>query len=473
MVSRRKSLIADIDWITVLLYLSLVVIGWVSIYSAGYSEEHSSMLDLTQQYGKQALWIAVAIILSIFVMAIDQRFFETFSYVIYGGCILLLLTVLAVGVEVKGAKSWIDFGFFRLQPAEFTKIGTAMALSNWMSRHNFNMEKTRDFVIMGAILLTPMLLILLQNDTGSALTYSAFVILFYRRGLNPLYIQLAFLVAVLFITVTIFSPTPVMIVMSVLVIGFLIYSRFWGDLLVFASSLAVCLLVVWLGSTWELFQLHIDNAFYLAAIGTGIYWLLKGVMGKQSLFSILGSVTVGSYLFTLVVPKVFDLMQPHQQDRILILLGQKSDPYGVEYHVIQSLIAIGSGGARGKGFLQGTQTKFDFVPEQTTDFIFSTIGEEFGFMGTSLVILLFTVLMIRLIVLAERQRSLFSKNYAYCIVGIIFVHFAINIGMVTGVGPVIGVPLPLLSYGGSSLWAFTLLIFIFLKMDARRMEVLI
>lgn len=472
MANRRTTLISNLDWLTVILYLSLVIIGWVNIYSAGYNEAHSSMFDLSQQYGKQILWFAFACILAIFTTAVDQRFFEAFSFVIYGACMLLLLSVLAVGVEVKGAKSWIDFGFFRLQPAEFAKIGTALALSAWMSRHSFSMQKTRDFLTICGILLLPMLLILLQNDTGSALTYSAFIILFYRNGLNSTYVQLGFLGALIFIFVIIYSPLHVLIALSVILLATFVVKRMWNQLIMSLSSIGLGVLLWWLSNKFEVLVFDLTMVFYALSVGFGVYWLAKGLFYKLHSFSIIGTVTLGASAVVSLVAKLFQFMQPHQQDRILILLGQKSDPWGVEYHVIQSLIAIGSGGFSGKGYLQGTQTKFDFVPEQTTDFIFSTIGEEFGFVGTFTVIALFLTLLIRLLFLAERQRSLFSKNYAYCVVGIIFVHFAINIGMVTGVGPVIGVPLPLLSYGGSSLWGFTLLIFIFLKMDASRMEVL-
>ena len=463
---------ASIDWITVIIYLLLVVIGWINIYSAGNAEENQSMFDLTEQYGKQILWIGLAIILSIFTMSIDQRFFESFAFVLYGLSMLLLMSVLVIGVEINGAKSWIDFGFFRLQPAEIAKIGTSLALASWMSRYNFNFKKTRDFMVMVGLIVFPMALILLQNDMGSVLTYTSFIILFYRRGLNPIYLWIIALGALIFVFVLSYSPTEVFIGLSILITLGLVLLRKWPELIIFLGSALLLLTLWWTGDHFEYFSFNLDLLFYILTFSNATFWLIKSIINKDIPQQILASLTYGSFLLTSSIVKVFSVFGDYQQDRILALLGLKSDPFGVEYHVIQSLIAIGSGGFKGKGFLQGTQTKFDFVPEQTTDFIFSTIGEEFGFIGTFVVVSLFLFLMLRLVYLAERQRSSFSKNYAYCVVGIIFFHFVINIGMVTGIGPVIGVPLPFVSYGGSSLWGFTLLLFIFLKLDAKRMEVL-
>lgn len=472
MRSNRASLLSSIDWLTVVTYLLLVIIGWVNIYSAGNADVDQSMFDLTEQYGKQILWIGLAIILAILTMTIDQRFFESFAFVLYGLSMLLLMSVLVIGVEINGAKSWIDFGFFRLQPAEIAKIGTSLALASWMSRYSFNFKRTRDFMVMVGLIVFPMALILLQNDLGSVLTYTSFIILFYRRGLNPIYLWLIALGGIIFIFVLSYSPTEVFMGLSLLLAIALPLQRKWLELIIYISSASVLLTLWWTGKHFEFLDFKLDILFYILAFSNALFWLIRSIINKDISQRLLSAITFGSFLLTSSIVKVFSLFGEYQQDRILALLGLKSDPYGVEYHVIQSLIAIGSGGFKGKGFLQGTQTKFDFVPEQTTDFIFSTIGEEFGFIGTFIVIALFLFLMLRLLFLAERQRSSFSKNYAYCVVGIIFFHFVINIGMVTGVGPVIGVPLPYISYGGSSLWGFTLLLFIFLKMDAKRMEVL-
>lgn len=473
MANSRQSLLASIDWLTILIYLALVAFGWVNIYSAGYNEADSSVLNFSQQYGKQLLWIGFAVILAMFTMTIDQRFFESFSYVIYVGCLLLLLSVLVVGVEVKGAKSWIDFGFFRLQPAEIAKIGTSLALANWMSSYNFSIKKTRDFLIMGMIVIVPMGLIVLQNDTGSALTYTSFIILFYRRGLSPIYLWIIALAGMIFIFVLSYSQVEVQVALLIMMLLVAVLQRAWQELIFFSASCVLFIGGWWALNYFEVYELQLSPILYLVAAGNATFWLVKSIRNRQlKVFRLASLMSLGALVFTSSIDKVFKYMAPHQQDRIQALLGLKSDPYGVEYHVIQSLIAIGSGGFSGKGYLQGTQTKYDFVPEQTTDFIFSTIGEEFGFVGTFTVVALFLFLMLRLLFLAERQRSPFSKNYAYCVVGIIFFHFVINIGMVTGLGPVIGVPLPLISYGGSSLWGFTLLLFIFLKMDAQRMDVL-
>lgn len=472
MISRRASLLASIDWLTVVAYFLLVTIGWVNIYSAGNASEDQSMFDLTEQYGKQILWIGLAIILAIFTMTIDQRFFESFAFVLYGLSMLLLMSVLVIGVEVNGAKSWIDFGFFRLQPAEIAKIGTSLALASWMSSYSFNFKRNRDFLIMVAIVVFPMALILLQNDMGSVLTYTSFIILFYRRGLKPIYLWLIALAALIFIFVLSYSPTEVFIGLSISLMTALTLRRMWLELILFAGTALVLFALWWTGRHFEFLTFSLELLFYILVFSNAAFWLIKSIINKDNIQRLIALLTIGSFVLTSSIVKVFSLFGTYQQDRILALLGLKSDPFGVEYHVIQSLIAIGSGGFNGKGFLQGTQTKFDFVPEQTTDFIFSTIGEEFGFIGTFIVIALFLFLMLRLLFLAERQRSSFSKNYAYCVIGIIFFHFVINIGMVTGIGPVIGVPLPFVSYGGSSLWGFTLLLFIFLKLDAKRMDVL-
>lgn len=461
-----------IDWWSVAIYLLLVIIGWVSIYSAGYTEENSSMFDLSQQYGKQFLWIGFALVLAIFTMRIDQRFFEAFAFVIYALSLFLLLSVLAIGVEVNGAKSWIDFGFMRLQPAELAKVGTSLALAAWISRHNFSLSRSQDFLVMWGVLLLPMGLILLQNDMGSVLTYTSFIVLFYRRGLHVFYLWGTAFAVILFAGVLSYSPTHAFAGLTALSFLTLLVLKKWQELLIFFVSAVLLSLFWWGGERFAYWQVHADVLFYVLMLPNAVFWLIRSFVKKSYIHRVISFFFMGAFLSVSSIEKVFGFFEVHQQERILALLGLKSDPLGVEYHVNQSLIAIGSGGFDGKGFLQGTQTKLDFVPEQTTDFIFSTIGEEFGFVGASIVIGLYVFLLLRLLYLAERQRSSFSKNYAYAVIGIIFFHVLINIGMVTGLGPVIGVPLPYVSYGGSSLWSFTLLLFIFLKMDAGRMEVL-
>ena len=468
MQDRKAIGILSMDWFTVIIYFLLIIIGWISIYSAGYNEDSASMFDLSQQYGKQLLWIGLSIILAIFTMSIDQRFFEAYAYVIYAVFILLLISVLFFGIEINGAKSWLDFGFIRLQPAEFAKIGTALALSAWISRYGFKMKKGRDFAIMIAIISIPMVLILLQNDLGSVLTYTSFIILFYRCGLNILYLITIFLCAALFITVLTFSTLQVyigiLLVMPILLFAY----RMMRFLMIYLISAFIIGIIWWGGQLLNLWNIEPEVAIIICLAANSIYWIVKSIIIRNKKIRILGFFLGGALIFISLVNVLFGVFDSYQQDRILITLGLKSDPFGVEYHVIQSLIAIGSGGFSGKGFLQGTQTKFDFVPEQTTDFIFSTIGEEFGFVGTFIVIGLFLALLLRLLFLAERQRSVFSRNYGYTVLGIIFFHVLINIAMVIGIGPVIGVPLPFVSYGGSSLWGFTLLLFIFLKLDAKR-----
>ncbi len=467
---RKATILSSLDWLTVTIYVLLLIVGWISIYSAGYSEENSSAFDLSQQYGKQLLWIGLAFIIAIFTLSTDSRFFEVYAYIIYGAFLLLLISVLFLGVEINGAKSWLDFGFVRLQPAEFAKIGTALAISAWTSRHGFKMSDKRDFIIMLAILFIPMALILLQNDLGSVLTYTSFIILFYRLGLNALYIWTIFIGAILFIAVLSFPTINVYVGISIVAFIALAVLRLWKILLINVVSAIILFGAWWAITYFELLNVKLEYVanFYLA--GNAIYWLIASIRKRIKSLKLISLFFIGTLLFIPLVNNIFGIFDVYQQDRILITLGLKSDPFGIEYHVIQSLIAIGSGGFSGKGFLQGTQTKFDFVPEQTTDFIFSTIGEEFGFLGTFVTIALFLLLILRLLFLAERQRNIFQQNYGYAVLGIIFMHVFINISMVTGIGPVIGVPLPFISYGGSSLWGFTLLLFIFLKMDARRME---
>lgn len=420
----RNRIIGRIDWVTVLIYLSLVIIGWLSIFSAKYNELHPSIFDFSMEYGKQLIWIGVALFFGFIILLIDAKFFNAFSLWIYFFFLTSLIMVLVYGKATKGATSWIEFGPIKFQPSEFAKMATALALAGYLSRLDIDLRKRKDRIVSFAIILLPMALVLLQNDTGSALVFVSFIFVLYREGLPYAGWLMAAGVtaAVLFVFTLLWTQKVMYIILGVLLIFAIIYL-----ILSKKRDIIIPLIIVF-------------------AIGFGF------------VFSV-------DYAFNKV-------LQDHQRSRIEVLLGMKDDPKGDGYNVHQSKIAIGSGGFAGKGFLQGTQTKYDFVPEQHTDFIFCTIGEEGGFLGTATVLILYLTLLLRIINLAERQRSTFSRVYGYSIAGIFFVHVAINIGMTIGLMPVIGIPLPFLSYGGSSMLAFTVMLAIFVKQDANRLNIL-
>lgn len=416
----NRNILSGIDWPTVLIYLGLALMGWISIYSAVYDEQHQSIFDLSQRYGKQLLWIILALLIGFIVLLTDPKFFLVFSWPIYSITIAMLIGVLLFGTTIAGSKSWFEIGGFRLQPAEFAKFSTALALAAYLSGLNVDFNKLKTRLIAGAIIGIPAVLILLQYDTGSALVFSSFIIVFYREGFSGKPILLGGLAVVLFLFTIIFSPIYVLIALGILyMVAFFFIKR------------------------------NIPNILSLTLILLGLVAFIYSV----------------DYIFN-------NILEAHQQIRINVLLGLEDDLLGAGYNVHQSKIAIGSGGFFGKGFLNGTQTKFNFVPEQSTDFIFCTIGEEWGFIGALVTIGLFLLLFVRIIQLAERQKSKFARIYGYGIVAVMFFHFAINVGMTIGLVPVIGIPLPFVSYGGSSLWAFTIMLFIFLKQDANRLNVL-
>lgn len=416
----RQGILQNIDWITVLLFLLLVFIGWINIYSAVYNEEHSNIFDFSQRYGKQLIWIFAAMGIAFIIMLIDATFFTTFSYLIYSLSILSLVAVLLIGTEIAGSKSWFQFGTIAIQPAEFAKFATCLAIAKYLSTFNVSLSRFRSKFIASIIILLPASLVLLQNDTGSALVYAAFLLVLFREGLTGNILLIGLLLAFLFV-ITLLSTKLLIITLLVLTALLMLYfmKRSKKNIIVLVSMLVIA----------SAFVFSVDYAFENA-------------------------------------------LEPHHKNRINVLLGKELDLRGAGYNVHQSKIAIGSGGIVGKGFLNGTQTKYDFVPEQDTDFIFCTIGEEWGYLGSLVVIALFITLLLRIIMLAERQRSNFSRIYGYGVASIIFFHFMVNIGMTIGLLPVIGIPLPFISYGGSSLWAFTILLFIFIRQDASRLELL-
>lgn len=472
MNSRSNNLLANIDWVSILLYLLLVLIGWINIYAAVYDENHSSILDISQKYGKQLIWIGAAFVLAFLVLLTDSKFFTTFSMVIYGIMIFLLIAVLFLGTETKGARSWFEVGDFRIQPAEFAKFATNLAIAYVMSRHNFKVMRFSSLLTIGLILALPAGLIILQNDTGSALVYSSFILVLFREGLHGSILLLCFVAAAIFIMALLYTPfTVLLVIIGGTLIAFYYYRHDIRELfqiiLFIGCGFGLFVLIKWI------FNLSISDYYMLLIVYvitsiTAIYPIYKRKMKNMITLLLISWLCVGA------APSVnyaFNHLQPHQQDRINELLGIKVDPKGTGYNVTQSKIAIGSGGLLGKGFLQGTQTKLNFVPEQSTDFIFCTVGEEWGFIGSTLVIVLLAVFILRIIKLAERQRSSFSRIYGYGVASILFFHVAVNIGMTIGMAPVIGIPLPFFSYGGSSLWSFTILIFIFLRLDANRLQV--
>ena len=417
-MKEQKGIFRHIDRTLVLLYLTLMLMGWVNIYAAVYNNEHASIFDLSQSYGKQMLWILTSLAIALMVILTDAKFFNAFAYPIYGGTILLLIIVLFFGKEIAGSKSWFQIGEFRLQPAEFAKFATNLALAHFLSALDFDNRKRKSQIIPLIILAIPALLILLQNDTGSAIVYTSLALVLYRQGMPGSILLLGVATAILAIMALLFNQYIVIAVIGILLVGFIFFIR----------------------RTW------------------------------QNIVKVIGIFVVAS-LFVLSVDYAFaNVLEPHQKTRINVLLGKQIDLKGAGYNVNQSKIAIGSGGFWGKGFLNGTQTKFNFVPEQSTDFIFCTVGEEWGFVGSTIVILLFLALIVRIILMAERQRSDFSRIYGYGVASILFFHFFVNIGMTIGLMPVIGIPLPFFSYGGSSLWAFTILLFIFIKQDSYRLQ---
>ncbi|MDA3952271.1 MAG: rod shape-determining protein RodA [Bacteroidales bacterium] len=473
-MQRRVNIWSNIDWLTVTIYLVLVILGWINIYAAVFNEDNQSIFDLSQRYGKQIVWISTAFVIAFIIFVIDINFYPFFAYFVYGIVIFALVVVLIFGTKVHGATSWLEIGNFRIQPSEFAKIATALALARYLSSHNVQINTLKSYIRIAVIILLPASLILLQNDTGSALVYFAFILVLYREGISEGILLLGFFVIVLFILALVLAKlTIILLSIAIVFIIFWFLNRRFKIV-----SLGLGILILNISVIYGLNELFkIGFSFYLViliAIGiSGFIYIILAIRHKIKKVVILLLFFIGSILFTNSVDFVFDnFLEPHQQKRINVVLGLESDPYGVEYNVNQSKIAIGSGGIYGKGFLKGTQTKFDFVPEQSTDFIFCTIGEEWGFAGTLFVVFVFTFFLYRLVKIAERQRSSFSRMYGYGVISVLFFHITINIGMTIGLVPVIGIPLPFFSYGGSSLLAFTILLFILLRLDASRLELL-
>lgn len=468
----RNTIWINLDWISIFLYVVLVLLGWLNIYAAVYSDEHQSIFDIGQRYGKQLIWIIAGAILAIMVLTVDSKFYTAFAYHIYTFTILLLVAVLIFGKEVNGARAWFEFGNVALQPAELGKFATNLAIAKCISQFDFKIQSLRSYLTLGAIIALPAILIILQNDTGSALVFAVFVFVFFREGLNGMVLFWGFAAGALFVLSLVLDPFKLLLfLLAISVSAYGVMRQSVKETIIGFVGIGGTFGLIWLvdnllglGETVMQMLLVTTAIIAMLVIIYGIFYHIRQVwrIFLFFIFAIGISMSVNYFYKNVLVL--------HQRDRIDELLGIKTDKLGAGYNVNQSKIAIGSGGFTGKGFLKGTQTKYNFVPEQSTDFIFCTVGEEWGFVGSTTVLGLFLLLLIRLITLAERQRSQFSRVYGYGVACILFFHIAINISMTIGLAPVIGIPLPFFSYGGSSLWAFTILLFIFLRLDANRTE---
>lgn len=474
-------ILRSLDWWTIIIYLLLLAFGWMSVCGASYSYEDTDLLSLSSRSGMQIVWIGTSICLGFIILMMDDRFFDTFGFVIYIALLLLLFATIFNPHEIKGSRSWLVLGPLRLQPAEFAKFATALAAAKLMSAYGFTLSRTRDFLLACVIVITPMLLIIGQKETGSALVYLSFFLMFYREGMPGAILFTGVAMIAYFVVGTRYEATMlwslptslgtflVMLMIQLFTIGM----AHLGSkkrlpvrqmLLVTFVATTVALLVSKFIYAFDIIWVQLAVTIYI--IATLLYQALRERMRKYLLFAVF---SIGSLAFFYSSSYVLNnILQHHQRERINVLLGLKEDLSGAGYNVHQSQIAIGSGGLRGKGFLNGTQTKLKYVPEQDTDFIFCTVGEEEGFLGSAGVLLLFLALLLRLIHVAERQPFKFGRIYGYCVLSIFMFHLFINVGMVLGLTPVIGIPLPFFSYGGSSLWGFTILLFIFLRIDAGR-----
>ncbi len=461
-----------IDWGAVLIYLALVSMGWLSIYAAVYESSAAEGFDITSRYGMQSIWIGVALFLAIVILLVDAKYYHLLTYPLYVVAVIVLIGVLFLGKEVNGARAWIVFGPVAIQPTEFVKFTTALAVARYMSNYTFSIRSLPNLIGVGVILLVPVVVIILQNDMGSALVYGSFLLMLYREGLNPwVYVVVGMAI---FLFIISFLMTPLAVVVTVLLIC-VVASGFtgggWRARIVYLASVTLGALVTYFGYNFFNTGSEMDSGTaLLVTVAVSIPFVIRQAY-KHKVRGIYRYILLfaGSMLFVFSVDYVFDnLMQEHQQKRILDLLGIEADLKGWGYNVNQSKIAIGSGGVFGKGFLNGTQTKYNFVPEQSTDFIFCTVGEEWGFVGSMVVLALFGALVLKLMRMGERQGEAFGRIYCYSVAGIFLFHVVINIGMTVGLVPVIGIPLPFFSYGGSSLLAFTILYFVAVKLDSAK-----
>ena len=481
--NKEQSIIRNLDWFTLFIFVVLVAMGWMSVCGASYDfDQGTQLLDFSSRSGMQMVWILTSLVLGSLILCVDDRLVESLSYIIYIGFIVLLFVTPMLAHDIKGSMSWIKIGPFSLQPAEFAKFATALCVAKVISSFNFDLSRWRDLIISSILVLFPMGLIVMQKETGSALVYLAFFLMFYREGMIGS-ILFAGAAAVFYFVVGVrFADTPLWNIPQISMGEFLVLAGIHlfsaGMMWVYTSLRKPFLQVLLFGMS--AYVLAVLYAKYLIPVNTcWVQWIVLAVMVGYLLYlsvreqllsyALIALFAIGSTGFFYSVNYVLsDVLQPHQQTRIRVLLGLEDDPKGAGYNVIQAKIAIGSGGLHGKGFLNGTQTKLKYVPEQDTDFIFCTVGEEQGFVGSAMVLAIFLVFILRLIHLAERQPLRFGRVYGYCVMSVFLFHVFINVGMVLGLTPVIGIPLPFFSYGGSSLWGFTILLFVFLMIDAAR-----
>ena len=465
--NRGRGLRKTIDWMLVGLYLLLVFTGLVNIYSSSQGGGSAAVFDFDNRTGKQIVWFAAAVIIALVILfVINPRFYEGLSVPIYLFALALLIAVIFLGVEVKGSKSWFEFGPIRFQPAEVSKISTSLLLATVMSQLGYRISRMKDFIITALIILVPMGIIIMQSETGSALVYVGFIFMLYREGLSGWLIFMIGMAILLFIlTLTSSAYIALLVLAGVCSFCMMLYSgrgKWW--LLIGAPVIVLLALMPnWIPADFALSPVTILLILITLLIPVAAFMAFRE-RNRSTTISLVALAAGVMLVFS--TEYIFnDVLKEHQRKRIEVLLGMKEDPSGVGYNVNQSMIAIGSGGLSGKGFMNGTQTTFGFVPEQSTDFIFCTIGEEWGFVGCTIVILLYVLLIWRIVRNAERSREAFTRIYGYCVACCIFMHLFINVGMTLGLMPVIGIPLPLVSYGGSSLWAFTIMIFIFIALD--------
>ncbi|MBP5257399.1 MAG: rod shape-determining protein RodA [Prevotella sp.] len=478
---QQKGVLQSLDWWTIGIYLALLALGWMSVCGASYSYDNTDLFSLSTRSGMQMVWIGTSITLGFILLLLDDRFYDTFAYIVYGLLLILLFLTIFNPHEVKGSRSWLSLGPVNVQPAEFAKFATALAVAKLMSSDGFSVKKWKDFFTAAAVVLVPMLFIVGQKETGSALVYLSFFLMFYREGMpgSILFTGVAmvayFVVGIRYESVELLHTHTSLgkFIVLLLVQMFtcsMVYVYFKDRrqaLMLTAYTVGVTLVFLLFSEYVIPFDIvWIQLSVSAALIGYLLYQCLRT---RLTNYFLIGLFSIGSILFFYSADYMLNnVMQPHQRARINVLLGLDEDLSGAGYNVHQSEIAIGSGGLLGKGFLNGTQTKLKYVPEQDTDFIFCTVGEEEGFVGSTVVLLLFLALILRLIHLAERQPFKFGRVYGYCVMGVFLFHVFINVGMVLGLTPVIGIPLPFFSYGGSSLWGFTILLFIFLRIDAGR-----
>lgn len=467
--SRHSRIFDGVDRLTVLFYVLIVVAGCLSIVSASYDEGTSDIFSFSHFYMKQIVWVGVAFITAVVVLLLDDRFYHMLAYPAYILGLLLLLVALVAGKEVNGARAWFEFGSFRVQPVEFVKIATALALARVMSEYSFSIIRAGDLMKVGLVIFLPLAIIVLQNDTGSGIVLGSFLFVLYREGLNKWLCIPVLAIAALFIFSFILSPLT-LLVLLILVCTFseAMMNGMWRSRMVFLAAVALAAALFYLVMALAAPDtIDFYHALLIVTLLSLVFVAIYAYRTNLRTIFITMAMFIGSMIFLPTTDYIFNsILKQHQRDRILSFLGIISDPLGTDYNVNQAKIAIGSGGFAGKGFLQGTQIKYGFVPERHTDFIFCTVGEEWGFLGAMVVLGLLCALVLRLMRMGERQEEPFGRIYCYGVAAILLFHVLVNVGMTVGLMPVMGIPLPFMSYGGSSLIAFTILVFIAVRLDA-------